>query len=100
MIDRDDEAPLRRLLDALPDPVRRGYQALVRPEWRWVRLPLGVLCILGGFLAFLPVLGVWMFPIGLLLLSEDVPVLRRPTIRGLGVVQGWWDRLRAWWARR
>ena len=95
-----DEAPLRRLLDALPEPVRRGYQKLTRPEWRWVRLPLGVLCIAGGFLAFLPVLGVWMIPLGLLLLSEDVPFLRRPTIRGLGLVQGWWDRLRAWWARR
>jgi len=61
----------------------------------WVRLPAALLLICGGFLGFLPVLGFWMAPIGVLLLAEDVPPLRRPSMRALGAVQRWWDRWRA-----
>jgi hypothetical protein len=35
-----------------------------------------LLLILGGLLSFLPILGIWMLPLGLLLLAEDLPVLR------------------------
>ncbi len=90
-----EDAPLERLLAALPDSVRRGYERLRRPGLVWVRVPLGVLLICGGVFAFLPILGLWMLPLGLLLLSEDVPFLRRPTMRGLATVQGWWDRWRS-----
>ena len=31
----------------------------------------------GGTLGFLPVLGFWMIPLGLLVLSQDLPVVRR-----------------------
>jgi len=89
-----DEAPLHRLLDSLPTPVARGFHALRQPGRRWVRLPLGVLCIGGGFLWFLPVLGFWMLPVGVILLAEDVPGLKRPAMRALGAVQAWWDRRR------
>lgn len=41
-----------------------------------VRLPLGLLLIAGGFLAILPVFGLWMIPLGLLLLAIDLPMLR------------------------
>jgi len=53
-----------------------------------------MLLIVGGFLGFLPILGFWMVPLGILLVAEDVPFLRRPTIRALGAIQGWWDRRR------
>ena len=89
-----DEAPLHRLLGGLPAPVARGFHALRHPGRRWVRIPLGVLCIGGGFLWFLPVLGLWMLPVGVILLAEDVPGLKRPAMRALGGVQGWWDRRR------
>ncbi|MDQ2805153.1 MAG: hypothetical protein M3Y41_21680 [Pseudomonadota bacterium] len=52
----------------------------------------------GGVLGFLPILGFWMVPLGLLLLAKDLPVLRRPTMRALGAIQGWWDQRRT--ARR
>lgn len=42
----------------------------------WARLPLALLLIAGGVLSFLPVLGVWMLPLGFLLLAVDVPPLR------------------------
>ena len=41
-----------------------------------IRLPVAILFILGGFLSFLPILGFWMLPLGLLLLAIDLPALR------------------------
>jgi len=90
-----DEEPLRRLLAALPLPVQRAIARLRRPGVACVRIPLALVLILGGLLGFLPLLGFWMVPLGVLLLAEDVPLLRRPTICALGAVQDWWDRLRA-----
>lgn len=46
----------------------------------------GLLCVAGGLLGFLPVLGFWMLPLGLALIALDVPPLRR--------------RLLAWLERR
>ncbi|WP_210529963.1 hypothetical protein [Rubellimicrobium arenae] len=39
-------------------------------------MPVALLLMLGGLLSFLPFLGVWMLPLGLLLLAVDLPVLR------------------------
>ena len=89
-----DERPLHRLLAALPGPLRQRVEWLRRPGAGWLRAPLGVLLILGGFAGFLPILGFWLLPLGILLLAEDVPVLKRPTLRALGAAQGWWDRCR------
>ena len=65
--------------------------------WVLVRLPLGLLMILGGFLAILPVFGLWMIPVGLLLLAVDIPFLRGPT--GAGIVRGrrWLESRRRRW---
>lgn len=41
-----------------------------------LRLPLGLLLVAGGFLGFLPFLGFWMIPLGLLILAIDLPLLR------------------------
>ena len=40
---------------------------LRKPASRWARIPAGVLLIIGGRLAILPVFGLWMFPLGLML---------------------------------
>jgi hypothetical protein len=50
---------------------------------------LGVAMIAGGLLGFLPILGFWMIPVGLLILSVDIPVVRRGR-----------RRLSVWWGRR
>jgi len=41
------------------------------------RTLLGLLLVIGGMLGFLPVLGFWMIPVGLVLIALDVPPLRR-----------------------
>ena len=42
---------------------------------------MGVLFIIGGLVSFLPVLGIWMLPLGLLLIAYDVPFWREPVGR-------------------
>jgi hypothetical protein len=56
---------------------------------RWLRIAIGVALLAGGVLGFLPVLGFWMFPLGLLVLSYDLPAVRR-----------WRRRLEVAWLRR
>jgi hypothetical protein len=43
---------------------------------------------LGGLFWFLPVLGLWMLPLGLLVLSIDIPAVRRLRRR----IEIWWGR--------
>ncbi|MCM2292829.1 hypothetical protein NAC44_10895 [Allorhizobium sp. BGMRC 0089] len=47
------------------------------PRSRAARMAIGVLFIIGGCLGFLPVLGFWMVPVGLVILSHDNPMVRR-----------------------
>ena len=58
------------------------------PRSKPIRIGLGILLIAGGLLGFLPVLGFWMMPLGLLVLSIDIPIVRRGR-RQLAV---WWHR--------
>ncbi|MBP0614282.1 hypothetical protein J6595_01600 [Jiella sp. KSK16Y-1] len=47
------------------------------PGSRRGRIVLGVALLAGGILGFLPILGFWMVPLGLLVLSVDSPLVRR-----------------------
>ena len=67
---------LDKLVHRLPPRMGGAVTYLLKPSSRWVRIPSGTLLVLGGVLSFLPVLGVWMLPLGLALLAEDVPALR------------------------
>lgn len=42
----------------------------------FIRVPLGIFLVAGGFLAILPFFGLWMIPLGLLVLAIDLPPLR------------------------
>jgi hypothetical protein len=39
------------------------------------RIPLAILLIFGGIFSLLPVLGLWMLPLGLVLFAQDLPFL-------------------------
>lgn len=89
-----------KLEEHAPPRLRRLIQKIRRPEARWIRLPLGVLCIVGSFLSFLPVFGVWFLPLGLLLIAQDVRFLRRPVGNMTLYLFERWERLVEWWKRR
>jgi len=60
------------------------------PHSKPLRIAIGVLLVLFGILGFLPVLGFWMIPLGLLVLSHDFAWPRRQR-RRLAV---WWEKRR------
>ena len=80
------ERQFDRLQRRIPDFAARWLQAVRKPEARWVRIPLGILLVLGGIFSFLPVLGIWMLPLGLLLLAIDLVFLQGPV--NLAIVRG------------
>ncbi len=47
------------------------------PRSRAARIAIGVVLIFGGLLGFLPILGFWMVPVGLLVLSYEFAAVRR-----------------------
>jgi hypothetical protein len=63
---------------------------LRKPSSKLVRIPLAVLLVLGGVLGFLPILGLWMLPLGLVLIAQDVPFLEKPTAQLLGWIERRW----------
>ena len=64
-----------------PDRVTRAIRWLRDPQSRKVRIPLGILFIVASFFWFLPVIGLELLPIGLMLIAQDVPLLRKPVGR-------------------
>jgi hypothetical protein len=100
MSDRDKERLDRqfgRLEKKLPDPLSRMIRRLREPSAAWVRIPVAIVLICGGLFGFLPVLGLWMLPLGFLLLAQDLPFLRRPTRWALGWLERRWV---SWKVRR
>src|ERR1700754_4370222 len=71
----------------LPAGPARFVNWLRRPSSRLVRIPLAILLILGGIFSILPLLGLWMLPLGLLLFAQDVPWLQPPLARMLAWVE-------------
>jgi hypothetical protein len=53
-----------------------GFKVRV-PAHRIVRTILGIALVFGGIFSFLPVLGVWMLPLGLIMLSIDSALVRK-----------------------
>jgi hypothetical protein len=68
--------------------IRFGNRHWHLPQSRPIRIGIGILLVAFGLLGFLPVLGFWMIPLGLLVLSVDVPIVRR-----------WRRQLAVWWHR-
>jgi len=74
--------------------VRFAGRTIKLPGNKPLRIGLGVLFVLFGFVGFLPILGFWMVPVGLLILSADIPAVRRFNRRMTVKVTRWWRRIR------
>jgi hypothetical protein len=86
---------IERLISRLPGRARTVVHWLRRPGLRWVRIAAGVLLIAGSFLSILPLFGLWMLPLGLFLLAEDIPAARRAR----DWLMDWIERHRPHWFR-
>jgi hypothetical protein len=88
------------LEQVLPARAVRGLRWLRSPGAIWLRIPAGLLCIAAAVFWFMPIIGIEWLPLGLLLLAEDVPPLRKPVGRLILFLLAQARRLRAWWQAR
>jgi hypothetical protein len=88
------DARIAHLLTKLPDRMRSGVEWLREPSRRWLRLGTAVLLILGAFLAVLPIFGLWMLPLGLALMSDDIPWLKVPLEKLSRGIERLWAHVR------
>ena len=74
---------MERFQNHIPTWIGRNLSRLRGERAKWVRVPTGVALICGGVLGFLPlpVVAIWMLPVGLALLAYDVPTMRKPIAR-------------------
>jgi purine-cytosine permease-like protein len=69
--------------------IRFGRFRVKVPGTRLQRTILGVALCIGGVLGFLPIVGFWMLPLGILVLSLEYHPVRR-----------FRRRFEVWWGRR
>lgn len=94
---QDWDARVDRLSQKLPDALRRAVDWLREPSRIWLRVGAAILFILGGIFSILPVLGLWMLPLGLALLAQDVPGLKVPLEKSARWIEATWAKLKARW---
>jgi hypothetical protein len=99
MTHMDLDLQMRRLESRLPERLAAFFRWLRGPASRLVRIPAACVLIVGGVFGFLPVLGFWMVPLGLILIAQDVPALRAPLARFLAAGERGWQWLRARFGR-
>ena len=78
----DNQAPVRKIT-----VFGREFRM---PRSRALRIAIGVMLVICGILGFLPILGFWMVPLGLLVLSYEFALVRRHRRR----LVVWWERRR------
>lgn len=83
---------LRKFEARLPQKLAGFLRWLRQPHAIWVRIPFAIFFILFGMVGFLPLVGFWMIPVGLLLLAEDVPALARPVAKILAWIDRKWPQ--------
>jgi len=94
------DARVAHLLTKLPDRARSAVEWLRHPPRRWPRLLAAMLLIAGGIFSLLPVLGLWMLPLGLALMSDDLPLLKTPLKYSARWIERTWRKAHAAWRRR
>lgn len=85
-LDLDEE--LDRLQERVPDGIAKVMRKVRSPAVKPYRIPVGVALTAGGVVGFLPILGFWMLPLGLVVLAQDVPVMRPPLAKLLRKING------------
>jgi hypothetical protein len=91
------DARIEGLLARLPARVAAAIAWLRKPSRYVVRFGAGILLVLGGVFSILPVLGIWMLPLGLALLAEDIPGLKPRLERTARWTEARWQ---AWRGRK
>lgn len=79
--DQEAEQYIREKLDRLPPRIARAVHKLRSAQPAWLKLIAAALLMVGGFLWFLPMVGIWMLPLGLLLVADQFPATKRLLVK-------------------
>jgi hypothetical protein len=88
---------------SVPPRIGFGKISIKLPRAKWLRVTLGVALLFGSLFWFLPILGLWMLPLGIMVLAVDFPGARRLsnwTASRWGETQGWREKWFGWWRRK
>ena len=77
----DFHEEMDRFQNHIPTWVARNLNRLRGKRAIWVRVLTGVALIVAWCFLPLPIVGIWMLPVGLALLAYDIPMIRRPMAR-------------------
>jgi len=88
--EQDLDEHLERFQRRLPNWAAQLIGWLWQPRFHWVRIPLGIVLILAGIAGFLPILGFWMVPLGLIVMAKDLPPLQPVLVRCLDWAERKW----------
>jgi len=98
-VSADSKAELDRHLEwfqeRLPERLANCVRWLRKPSSIFWRIPISLVLVVGGIFSFLPVLGIWMLPLGLILIAQDIPFLQPPIVRLLSWVERKWMERKA-----
>jgi hypothetical protein len=93
------KAELERYFDVieqhLPNWLARFLHWLRQPSMLLARIFVSLLLLVGGVFAFLPILGFWMLPLGLIIIAQDLPFLQSPLVRVFQWVERKWGDWRS-----
>ena len=78
---QEAEQYIREKLDRLPPRIAQSVHKLRNAQPAWLRLVAAALLIVGGLLWFLPVVGIWMLPVGLILVADQFPATKRLLVK-------------------
>lgn len=84
----------------VPTRVSQFIRWLRKPSSFAIRLVVALVLIVGGFFSFLPILGLWMLPLGLLFIAQDVPLLQKPLVKALTWTEARWELPKVKWRSR
>jgi hypothetical protein len=79
----------------LPKWLARFLHWLRQPQMLIARIFVCLLLIVGGVLSFLPILGFWMLPLGLMIIAQDLPFLQPPLVRVFQWIERKWGSWRS-----
>jgi hypothetical protein len=91
--EQDRERRMQLLIRRFPPRVQSVVHWFRKPSSRWARIPAGIILIIGSLFSILPIFGLWMLPLGLVFIAEDVMPLRLFT----GRVLAWIERRHPQW---
>ena len=91
---RELDRYLQKLGTHLPSWLCEAVKWLRAPHRFLARALVSLLLISGGVFSFLPILGLWMLPLGLLIISQDLVFLQQPLLNSIRWVERRWKSWR------